>query len=420
MKKQDIPTPALVVDLDKLHRNIDDMSARARAAGKHLRPHIKTHKTPIIAHMQIKAGAVGIVCAKLGEAEVMAQAGIEDILVCYPIVGPDKIERLLNLARWVPKVSTVVDTPQAARALNEAADARGQRIDILVEVEVGYKRTGIEPGEPLLDLVQAIVGSMPGLRYKGLMYIAGTIMQHSERDQQLAAEQAAARIVTDSAVLLRARGIETKVISGGTTPGAQYMDQLEGVTEYRAGCCVFGDMKYADFGALSREAMALTVWTTVVSAPATAEPDHFVVDAGSKVLTHSSALTTPGYGTFVQYPDLAVNVPSEEHGGVYLPKGVRPPAIGTKLSIYPNYVSDVVNQADRLWVVQGQDVVAVWDILARGKSVQRNRERGVGKWAAPEPLSIYAATPSPSPRKRCGGPCTRPRWVTTATTAIRP
>jgi D-serine deaminase-like pyridoxal phosphate-dependent protein len=369
MKKHEIPTPALVVDIDKLHNNIDGMAQRARQAGMALRPHIKTHKTPIIAQMQMRAGAVGIVCAKLGEAEVMAQAGIDDILVCYPIVGQDKIERLLNLARWVPRVSTTVDTPAAAQALNDAAVTRGQCLDVLVEVDVGYRRTGIEPGAPLVELVRSIAGTMPGLQYKGLMYIAGGLIQHMEKDKQLAEERAAVKIVTDNVALLQANGIETKVVSGGTTPGAQYMADLEGVTEYRVGCYVFGDMKYADLGALSREQMALTILTTVVSVPSVPEPDHFVVDAGSKTLTHSSALTSPGYGTLVQMPNLTVNVPSEEHGGVYLPTGVQPPAIGTKLDVYPNYVSDVVNLADELWVVQGDDVIAVWDIQARGKRV---------------------------------------------------
>ncbi len=369
MKKHEIPTPALVVDIDKLRHNIEDMAQRARKAGMALRPHVKTHKTPAITHMQIKAGADGIVCAKLGEAEVMAAAGVDDILVCYPIVGPDKIERLLNLARWVDRVSTTVDTRTAAQALSDAAVARGQRLDVLVEVDVGYKRTGIAPGQSLLELIRGIVESMPGLRYKGLMYIAGGLIKHMEPEKQLAEEQAAIDIVLDAASLLRAHGIETEVVSGGTTPGARYMADLDGVTEYRVGCYVFGDMKYADLGALAREQLALTILTTVVSVPSVPAPGHFVVDAGSKTLTHSGAMTSPGYGTFVQHPEWAVNVPSEEHGGVYLPLGAKPPAIGTKLDIYPNYVSDVVNLADELWVVQGDEVIAVWDILARGKRV---------------------------------------------------
>jgi D-serine deaminase-like pyridoxal phosphate-dependent protein len=367
VKKHEIPTPALVVDLDQLRLNINEMAERARRAGKNLRPHIKTHKTPFISHMQMRAGAVGIVCAKLGEAEVMAAAGIEDIFVAYPIVGHDKVERLLNLARWVPRISTAVDTFEAARALNEAAVARGQCVDVIVEVEAGYRRTGIEPDERLVRFVREIVSSMPGLCYKGLMYMAGDTCKDVEREKQLAGELAGVKVATDAAALLQANGIETEVISGGSTPGAQYMDKLDGVTEYRVGCYVFGDMKYADLGAHTRDQMSLTVLTTVVSVPFMSEPDHFVVDAGSKTLTHSDAMTTPGHGTFVQYPDLAVNVASEEHGAVHLPKNVKPPTIGTKLDIYPNYVSDVVNLSDSLWVVQGDDVVAVWDVLARGK-----------------------------------------------------
>jgi D-serine deaminase-like pyridoxal phosphate-dependent protein len=368
VKKHEIPTPALVVDLDKLQRNIDEMAERARRAGKNLRPHIKTHKTPIIAHMQMRAGAVGITCAKLGEAEVMAAAGIEDIFIAYPIVGEDKIERLFNLARWVPKMSTSVDTFEAARALNKAAVARGQCLEVIVEVEAGYRRTGVEPDERMLRFVREIVNAMPGLCYKGLMYMAGDTCKYVEREKQLAGELAGVQVTRDAAALLQANGIETEVISGGSTPGSLYMDRLEGVTEYRVGCYVFGDMKYADLGAHTREQMSLTILSAVVSVPSE-EPDHFVVDAGSKTLTHSDATTTPGYGTFVQYPNLTVNVASEEHGAVHLPTGVKPPALGTKLDIYPNYVSDIVNLSDQLWVVQGDDVIARWDILARGKRV---------------------------------------------------
>jgi D-serine deaminase-like pyridoxal phosphate-dependent protein len=368
MNKQEIPTPALVVDFDKLKQNIDEMAQRTKRAGILLRPHVKTHKTPYIAHLQMKAGAAGIVCAKLGEAEVMAAAGIEDIWICYPIVGADKIERLLNLARWVPRISTTVDTRPAARALNDAAIARGQCIPVLVEVEVGYRRTGLEPGACLLEFLREIVTDMPGLRYEGLMYIAGAIARYLERDQQLNEELRAAKIVTDSAAMLRTNGIETPVISGGTTPGAQYMHLIEGLTEYRPGCYVFSDVKYAEVGALAFDQIALTILTTVVSVPSVAEPDHFVVDAGSKMLTHTKATTIPGFGLFVGMPSVTVTRASEEHGIVQLPAGVQPPSIGAKLEIYPTYASDVTNLSDRLWVVQKDQVIATWDIAARGKS----------------------------------------------------
>jgi D-serine deaminase-like pyridoxal phosphate-dependent protein len=319
--------------------------------------------------MQMKAGAVGIACAKLGEAEVMAAAGIEDIFIAYPIIGQDKVERLLNLACWVPKISTSVDALAAACALNEAAVARGLRLDVMIEVEAGYRRTGVQPDEHLLRLAQAIVTSMPGLRYKGLMYMAGGTGVYLEPEKQLAGELAGAKVATEAAAYLAANGIPTEVVSGGSTPGAKFVDRLQGVTEYRPGCYVFGDMKYADIGALTREQISLTILTTVVSVPDVAEPDHFVVDAGSKTLTHCQAMTTPGYGTFVQFPRLSVTIASEEHGSVHLPKGFKPPQLGAKLDIYPNYVSDVVNLSDTLWVVQGDEVIADWEIAARGKRV---------------------------------------------------
>lgn len=369
MRKDEIPTPALVVDLDKLKRNIADMAARARAADIPLRPHVKTHKTPIIAQMQIDAGAIGIACAKLGEAEVMAAAGIEDIFVAYPIVGMDKVERLLNLARWVPRISTSVDTYPAIRALNAAAIEKGQRIDVVVEVEAGYQRTGVMGGEPLLAFVREIVSRLPGLRYKGLMYMAGGTGLYVERERQQECEMAGAKIAAEAASMLSRNGIDSEVVSGGSTPGARFMEVIEGITEYRPGCYVFGDMKYADLGAHTRGQMALTILTTVVSVPGVGEPDHFVVDAGSKTLTHSTATTTPGYGTFSQYPELNVAVPSEEHGTVFLPKGFQPPPVGVKLDIYPNYVSDVVNLSDELWILEEDQVIATWKIAARGKRV---------------------------------------------------
>ncbi len=368
MNKNEIPTPALVVDFDKLKQNIDEMAGRAKRAGLALRPHVKTHKTPYIAHMQMKAGAAGIVCAKLGEAEVMAAAGIEDIWICYPIVGADKIERLLNLARWVPRISTTVDTRPAAHALNAAAVARGQQVPVLVEVEVGYQRTGVEPGRGLLEFVREIVTEMSGLQYDGLMYIAGAIARYLDRDQQLNEELRAAKIVTDAAAMLHEHGIETRAVSGGTTPGAQYMHLIPGLTEYRPGCYVFGDVKYAEVGALTFDQIAMTVLTTVVSVPSGAQPSHFVTDAGSKMLTHTKATSIPGFGIVVGMPSVTVTRASEEHGIVQLPPGVPAPPIGAKLDIYPNYASDVTNLSDYLWVVQNDQVIATWEIAARGKS----------------------------------------------------
>ncbi|MCJ7624165.1 MAG: alanine racemase [Anaerolineaceae bacterium] len=370
MQKHEIPTPALIVDFEKLTSNITEMAERAKKAGRNLRPHIKTHKTPFIAHMQINSGAIGIACAKLGEAEVMAASGIEDIFIAYPVVGADKVDRLLNLARWVPKISTSLDTYTAMRALNKAAVDRGQVLDVIVEIEAGYKRTGVETGEPLLKFVKEIIES-PGLNYKGFMYMAGGIGTNLDPEIQRKAEVAGSKVAAVAAAYLKKFGIDTQVIGGGSTPGAKFMEYLdEAVNEYRPGCYVFGDLRYADLGAHTREQISLTVLATVVSIPDVPHPDRIVTDAGSKSLTHMPGSVTPGYGTVVQYPDFHISSPSEEHGVIYgIPAGTRMPEIGSKVDIWPNYVSDTVNYFDKMWVVQGDEVIATWDILARGKSV---------------------------------------------------
>lgn len=371
MKKSEIPTPALVVDYEKLVKNITGMAKRAEQAGKKLRPHIKTHKTPIIARMQIDAGAIGIACAKLGEAEVMAAAGIEDIFIAYPVVGEDKLTRLLNLGQWVPKISTSVDTYDACRALNQAARRRGQILDVIVEVEAGYYRTGVLPGEPLLNFVKMIREDCPALHYKGLMYMAGGIGAIIDEEEQRQAEVAGSKVAANAATYLLKNGIETEVIGGGSTPGSRFLKDIDpAITEYRPGCYVFGDVRYADLGAHSREDMSLTVLATVVSVPDVPQPDRFVTDAGSKSLTHMPGITSPGYGTLVQYPGLYISSPSEEHGVVRnIPAGTQLPKIGDKVDIWPNYVSDTVNYFDKIWVIRQDEVITTWDIQARGKNV---------------------------------------------------
>jgi len=239
-------------------------------------------------------------------------------------------------------------------------------IDVLVEVECGYKRTGVELGEPLSRLVGRMVRDMPGLHFKGLMVMAGYVYKELDPEKQLAAERRGAKYATDGADQLRRQGIAVEVVSVGSTPGAKHMHQVAGVTEYRPGAYIFGDVINADLGAHTLDEMALTVLTSVVSVPA---PDRFIVDAGSKTLTDARSRTTEGRGPIVQMPGVAISWLCEEHGMVDLPAGVKPPALETKLEILPNYVSDVVNLGDQLWVVQGDRVIAVWDILARGKRV---------------------------------------------------
>jgi D-serine deaminase-like pyridoxal phosphate-dependent protein len=178
-------------------------------------------------------------------------------------------------------------------------------------------------------------------------------------------------VAAGAAAYLKKSGIDTEVIGGGSTPGARFMEYIDdAITEYRPGCYVFGDQRYADLGAHTRQQMSLTILVTVVAVPEVPNPDRIVTDAGSKSLSHMSGIITPGYGTVVQYPDLHLSSLSEEHGVVYgIPAAARLPKIGSKVDILPNYVSDAVNYFDQMWVVQEDEVIATWDILARGKNV---------------------------------------------------
>ena len=362
MKKQSIPTPALLVDIDKLKDNIERMARKARTAGVNLRPHFKSHKAPAIAHMQMKAGAVGISVARLSEAEVLAAAGIDDILVAYPIVGEDKVERLLNLDRLV-KISTTVDTLEAAWALSQAAAAREQRIDVLVEVESGYKRCGVEPGESTLTFVREITG-LSGLRFKGVMTMAGHIYRQPTRESQFAVAREEAQLGANTAALLRQNGIEVEVISAGSTAAAQFLGEVEGVTEYRPGFYVFNEVSIADLGMCTLAQIAVSVLATVVSVPAS---DRFIIDAGRKTLSSVPASKTPGYGLFRDLPGVTVSWLCQEHGIVNPPVGVPMPSVGQKLEILPNCVADVVALRDEMYVVQGDEVIATWEIPAHSK-----------------------------------------------------
>jgi len=198
------------------------------------------------------------------------------------------------------------------------------------------------------------------------MVMAGHIYKEHDPGKRLAIAQAEADLGADHAHLLREKGIEVDVISVGSTPGAQFLAEVKGMTEARPGAYVFNDTINADLGVCSRDEIALSVLTTAVSVPA---PDRFIVDAGSKTLTDTKSSKTPGRGPIVGMTGVAVSWLCEEHGIVDLPRGVQPPHLGTKLEVLPNYASDVVNLADTLWVVEGEEVIATWKVAARGMNV---------------------------------------------------
>lgn len=350
-----IDTPALVVDLPLLQRNIAEMQALASSLGVNLRPHAKTHKTPIIGRMQLDAGAVGLSCAKLGEAEVFVkESGLDDVLIAYPIVGAEKIERLLALME-LARVTVVVDTLRAAAS-------RSTTINAFLEVNTGMNRAGVQAGDDALRLALAI-SALPGLRVTGVMTFEGHAgVSAPETIARVSAE--AGQALVETAELLRAAGIPIAHVSVGSTPAAFFTPAVPGVTEMRPGTYVFHDNNAFRHGRVGPERCAARVLATVVSR---ASRGRAVVDAGAKALALDPSLSHRGYGYIVGHSEAILDRLSEEHGVVVLPVDEPGFEVGDRVEIIPNHVCPAVNLMDELVIVHEGRVVDRWQVAARGK-----------------------------------------------------
>jgi D-serine deaminase-like pyridoxal phosphate-dependent protein len=357
-------TPELVADLDVVRANVVRTAALAREAGVALRPHVKTHKLPEIAHLQVANGAVGIQVAKLGEAEVMAAAGIADILVGYPIVGEGKLGRLLDLGERA-SVSTTVDSEEVAAGVARAAAERGLTIPVLLEVDTGMHRLGVRPGAPAVQLALRLA-ELDGIvlagvfAHEGHVYTEGRSPAEKER---LTRESCALAVETAEAI--RAVGLPAQVVSVGSAGTFRFAIHCPGVTEARPGTYVFNDRSQLAQGAAGPQDLAVFAVATVVSRPA---PDRVVVDAGSKVLTSDRMLVPDApvsFGAVFGHDDWDVVRLSEEHGVLSVPPDadVR---IGDRLSIVPNHVCAAVNLASHITVFEGGELVGRWPVAARG------------------------------------------------------
>lgn len=354
---EDVDTPALLLDLDVMERNVTRMADAFSALPAKLRPHAKTHKTPLIAHKQLAAGAVGITCAKVGEAEVMVEGGVRDVLIANQIVGVRKITRLVNLAQHADLIVAVDDARNVAD-LSAAAHAAGVSLRVLVEVNVGQNRCGVEPGEPALALAQHIERA-PGLQFAGLMGYEGHLVfvpSLAEREQRVRRDMQG---LIDTVSLLESHGFSVDIVSAGGTGTALLTGTLPRVTEIQAGSYVFMDGRYKTVEGVDFEC-ALTVLTTVVSRP---RPDRIIVDVGMKTLTHEFGLPR-----FKGREDLELLGLSEEHGTVK----VQDPAIacrpGDRLEIIPSHGDTTLNLHEYYYGVRRGRVEAIWPIAARGKS----------------------------------------------------
>ncbi len=358
-------TPQIVVDLDVVRENVQRAQAIATAHGVALRPHAKTHKLPAIAHMQLDAGAVGVQVAKLGEAEVMVDSGIGDILVGYPIVGASKLARLADLAERA-SVSVTIDSLEVATGVSEAAHAQGATIRALIELDTGLRRLGVAPGAAAADLAER-VANLPGIELLGVFTHEGHVYGQGRTEaekERLTYE--ACNATVETAEEIRSRGLPAPVVSVGSAGTFRFAVRCPGVTEVRPGTYVFNDLSQIAQGAARPIDVAAFIVATVVARP-TAE--RIVVDAGSKVLTSDRMLVPdppPTFGAVWGHDDWAIARLSEEHGVIELPASAEA-KVGDRVVIVPNHVCPTINLTDFVTVVEAGRVTGRWPVAARGR-----------------------------------------------------
>jgi D-serine deaminase-like pyridoxal phosphate-dependent protein len=369
MTLTEIPTPAVLVESSKLARNLARMQKAVSEAGKALRPHAKTHKSPVVARMQLSAGATGICCAKLGEAEVFADAGVTDIRLPYPL-NPVNADRVLALTNRVV-LSFIVDDQAVAREWSSLAVQRGRTLSVLVKVDVGFHRCGIDPHGKRAAAIVADIASLPRLRFLGLLSHAGHGYSAGSEAEAQAIAVEEARILRD---LAAASNVHCAEISVGATPTARFSVREPGISEMRPGNYAYFDRTQVGLGAAAWDDCALTVLARVVSRPA---PDRVILDSGSKTLSNDLArgfTGLPGYGAVLEglhaaAPDegLVIERLSEEHATVRAAAGAPGLPTGTLVRIVPNHSCVVSNLVDTIWIVDGDRVVERLPVAARGR-----------------------------------------------------
>jgi D-serine deaminase-like pyridoxal phosphate-dependent protein len=363
MHKNNLDTPALLLDIAILERNSKRMVGFLANKGAKLRPHVKIHKaTPELAKIQLDAGAIGLTCAKLSEAEVLANAGVKDILIANQIVGASKIERLVKLAKSCD-IKVAVDSQENIQALAEAAQSSRVSIGILVEVNIGHNRCGVAPFEPTLDLVKFVIGKS-GLKFRGIMGYDGHCTLKVTEEERGRLSIKANSLLASVRKYIEDAGIEVDTVSGGGTFTYRFASEIEGITELQAGTYLLMDTAFRDHGVREFDC-TLSVLTTVISRPSYPGANGMViVDAGRKSL--STALGMPE----VKRPDGAhVFSLSDEHGRVLFKEQASAPKIGDKIELWVRDANGTINQFDRFYVIRNEVVEAVWEIPLCGRNM---------------------------------------------------
>ena len=365
IRVSDIDTPALLVDLDVMERNLRRVADYTQKHGLRLRPHTKTHKSPRIGRRQLELGAAGLTVAKVGEAEVMLDAAPADMLVAYPVIGRAKLERLMAVARRT-RVTVSLDSLFAAQQLSEAAQAAGGgivKIGVLAETDVGLGRVGVSPGGELLDLARGIE-RLAGLSFEGIAFYPGHIKDNGAAGR--AALAALGGLIQSMLADFRREGIAVRIVSGGSTPSLYHSHELAGLNEIRPGTYVYNDWNTVASGACTPEECAGALLVTVVS---TARPGQIIVDGGSKTFSSDrlTGSTESTFGHVVEAPEAVFHKMNEEHGYVDVRRCGRKFEIGERLRIIPNHICVAVNLHERVYGIRNGEVEEVWEVAGRGK-----------------------------------------------------
>lgn len=344
MKIYDLETPSVLIDLDIMERNIRRMQDHCNELGLAFRPHIKTHKIPDIARIQLEAGATGIACQKVSEAEVFTAAGINDIQIPYNIVGPQKTARLADLALY-NRVTVSADHPTVIAGLADAARANEMTIRVMVDLATDIQRTGA-PVEEVVDLAKKIDDD-ENLHFAGLLvYPSNAVMRP---------------VIQEALAALNAAGIGVDSVSGGGLGAAQQAHEVPELTELRVGTYIFNDMNSVTKGWATLDDCAMRIMTTVVSRPT---PDRMILDAGGKTL--AADRVNDGHGYVIEYPEAHIYQVSEEHGHTDISQCDERPVIGERVHVIPVHTCVVTNLHNQIYGVRGEDVEVVWPVAARG------------------------------------------------------
>lgn len=364
----ELETPAAIVDLDRMARNLDTMAAYCALHGLALRPHVKTHKAPRVAAEQMRLGAVGLTCATPRELEVMSEVA-NDLLLAHPPVGM-KVHRVLSIPREV-RLSVALDDMAVAEPLAAVARDAARVVGVLAEVDLGMHRVGVQGPADVVELAAAI-SELDGVTYDGIIFYPGHIRERVERQgAQLRQLEAELGLVLEA---LHAADLVPRVVSGGSTPIGLRIHEVGGVTEVRPGTYAYNDRTTAVLGACDWEDCALTVLATVIS---TSVPGQAVIDAGSKALGREPLPTmeggggVAGYGALLDRPEVVVSRMSEEHGILDLGRTDWQPEVGDQVRVVPNHVCYVVNLFDTIYGMRDDVVETHWPVTARGRDGDR-------------------------------------------------